>query len=131
MSFLAQGKLFDTFAAYFCVVELQKQSFAHAHCNLDLDEAWKHEAQSSGIAVWVISAEIPPESNAYCKKLLLKHKSHNLCGQINMSTSCKGAGACKKGYPEPFRADKGHSSNHYYIACCRSFRQDERVLRGK
>ncbi|XP_021745360.1 uncharacterized protein LOC110711289 [Chenopodium quinoa] len=107
--------------AYVYVIEFQKRGLPHVHMLLILDE--KDKLKSPEEYDTFVRAEIPDrDEEPRLYDAVLKHMTHNPCGEGRQNSSCMENGVCKRKFPKPFAESTVQGKNSYPIYRCRGDR---------
>ena len=119
MSYVIDRKLFGTAVAHVRVIEFQKRGLPHAYVIFFLDERSKNDLRTLANVDRIISAAIPPSTEAELQELVLKHMFHIPRGSRNRNPTCMSERFFKKGFLKDFSCKTSQSENEYYITCKR------------
>ncbi|XP_021768899.1 uncharacterized protein LOC110733168 [Chenopodium quinoa] len=114
---IMERKVFGEVVAMVYVVEFQKRGLPHAHFLIILKPEYKMKCPADYDRF--VCAEIPSETNADLRRVVLAHMMHGPCGELNPECPCMRTRglklSCKNRYPKQFCNEITNSKDGYPI----------------
>ncbi|GAA0184862.1 hypothetical protein LIER_32150 [Lithospermum erythrorhizon] len=111
---IMSGQLFGAIASVVHVVEFQKHGLPHAHFLIILKSSAKYLTPEAYDRI--VTAELLDKiKDPYLYGLVVKHKIHGPCENLNPNNVCMRDGKCKNHYPKKFSEYTTHGKGNYPV----------------